>query len=183
MPAEGDAPSGAELVKRKVKLWVCMGGNFVGRPARDDLKLSNNNFTYDKASALAAVRHWPGRVMFVGREIGSVPSGLKVGAKLKGLPADHPLRAAYALWFGGEPRDRHVADQTAVLFAVRGLRDYWQAETNGRMDLQPDMTFTWRSQPEGRQGYLLKQRVNGEPNDRAIERVIEELMLQAPKPK
>ena len=36
-------------MKKKVKLWVCMGGNFVGRPAEDDLKLGNNNFTYDKA--------------------------------------------------------------------------------------------------------------------------------------
>lgn len=181
LPADGMTPSGMDLVKRKVKLWVCMGGNFVGRPAVDDLKLSNNNFTYDKASALYAVQNWPCQLMFVGREIGSVPSGLKAGARLKELPQDNPVRFGYARWFGGEPQDRHVADQTAVLFAVRGLRDYWQAETKGSMDLQPDMTFRWRYDRDGRQGYLLKRQVDGQPNDRAIERVIEDLMLQAPR--
>ncbi len=182
LPAQGAEPSGLDLVKRKVKLWVCMGGNFVGRPAADDLKLSNNNFTYDKESSLYAVRHWPGPVMFVGREIGSVPSGLKAGAKLKDLPEANPTRAAYALWFGGEPKDRHVADQTAVLFAVRGPGEYWNAETKGWMDLKPDMTFHWRSEPAARQGYLLKRQIEGKSGDRVIERTIEELMCHSPRP-
>jgi hypothetical protein len=43
------------------------------------------------------------------------------------------------------------------------------------------MTFRWRSEPNGRQGYLLKRREGGKSNDRAIESVIEELMLQAPR--
>jgi hypothetical protein len=158
-----------------------MGGNFVGHPAADDLKLGNNNFTYDKEAALYAVRHWPGRLTFVGREIGSVPSGLKVGAKLTDLPEPNPVRAAYALWFGGRPQDRHVADQTTVLYAVRGLRDYWDAQTRGYMDLQPDMTFRWRFDQDRQHSYLLKRTVKGQANDRAIEQVIEELMLQRPR--
>jgi hypothetical protein len=181
LPTEGAEPSGLDLIKRKVRLWVCMGGNFVGRPAVDDLKLGNNNFTTDKAASLYAIQNWPGDVMFVGREIGSVPSGLKVGARLRELPENNPVRVAYALWFGGEPKDRHVADQTAVLFAVRGLGDYWEAETRGWIDLQPGMTFRWRYNRDGRQGYLLKRLVAGRSNDRAIERVIEGLMLQPPR--
>ena len=180
LEAKGSGPSGLELVKRKVKTWVCMGGNFVGHPAVDDLKLGNNNFTYDKASSLYAVQNWPGRLVFVGREIGSVPSGLKAGARLKELPADNPIRAAYALWFGGEPKDRHVADQTAVLYAVRGLRDYWNAETQGHLDLKTDMTFRWRFDRDEQHEYLLKRQVDGAPNDRAIEQVIEGLMLRPP---
>jgi hypothetical protein len=183
LPARDGRPSGAELAKAKVRLWVCMGGNFVGRPARDDLKLGNNNFTYDKAAALYAVQNWPGEVMFVGREIGSVPSGLKAGARLKETPEGNPVRMAYQHWFGGEPKDRHLADPTTVLFAVRGLRDYWDAETRGSMDLQPDMTFRWRDDPDKPQGYLLKRNVDGRPNDRYIERVIEDLMLQPPRAK
>jgi hypothetical protein len=181
LPARGNESSGLDLVRRKVKQWVCMGGNFVGKPAVDDVKLSNNNFTYDKASALYACKHWPGPLMFVGREIGSVPSGLQVGARLKELPEDNPVRAAYALWFGGTPKDRHVADQTAVLYAVRGLRDYWHAETKGWLDLQADMTFRWQYDRDSEQAYLLKRTVDGQPNDRAIERVIEGLMMQAPR--
>jgi len=181
LPAQNEQPSGLELVQKKVKRWVCMGGNFIGRPARDDVKLSNNNFTFDKTASLYAIYHWPQPLTFVGREIGSVPSGLKAGAKLKTLPENNPIRYGYALWFGGEPQDRHVADQTTVLFAVRGAGDYWDVETKGRMKLEPDMTFVWQEAPDSTQEYLLKKKINGLPNDREIEAVIDELMLQAPK--
>lgn len=45
-----------------------------------------------------AVRHWPEPVplTFVGREIGSEPSGLKAGARLAGLPPTHIVRTAYS---------------------------------------------------------------------------------------
>jgi hypothetical protein len=155
----------------------------VGHPAEDDLKLGNNNFTYDKAASLYAVQNWPGEVMFVGREIGSVPSGLKAGVRLKETPESNPVRMAYQHYFGGVPKDRHVADPTAVLFAVRDLRDYWDAQKSGYMDLRPDMTFRWRDDRDKRQGYLLKRKVDGKPNDRQIEQVIEELMLQPPRKK
>lgn len=176
-PATASEPSGVELVKAKASHWVCMGGNFIGKPAHDDLKLTNNNFTGDKAGSLYAVQNWPVRLVFVGREIGSVPSGLKVGARLKELPAEHPVRVGYEAYFGGTTKDRHVADQTAVLYAVRGLRDYWDSEAKGFMDLQPDNTFTW-SYATDRHEYLLKRTVDGKPNDRVIEAVIEELMMR-----
>jgi len=176
LPAEGDLPAGADVVRRKVRLWACMGGNFVGKPAHDDVKLTNNNFTVEKAGAHFAVWNWPGPVMFVGREIGSVPSGLKAGARLKDLPEHHPVRLGYQLYFGGEPKDRHVADQTAVLFAVRGLRDYWDAESKGYMELRKDMTFDWRYDRDAGQGYLLKR----PGTDRRIEREIEDLMMRPP---
>lgn len=175
-PATGEQPDGLILVKQKVALWVCMGGNFIGKPAHDDLKLTNNNFTGDKAGSLYAVQNWPVRLVFVGREIGSVPSGLKAGARLKELPADHPVRVGYEAYFGGEAKNRHVADQTAVLFAVRGLRDYWDIEAKGFMDIQPDNTFTWNFATD-RHEYLLKRTVDGKPNDRVIEAVIEGLMM------
>ncbi len=183
LPAKGDLPSGMDLVKRKVRRWVCMGGNFIGRPATDDLKLSNNNFTYDKAGSLYAVQNWPGDLTFVGREIGSVPSGLKAGAVLRKLPAGNPIRRGYELWFGGEAKDRHVADPTTVLFAVRGARDYWDVESKGYMDLNPDMTFRWRDEPDKPHEYLLKRKVDDRPNDRYIEKTLEDLMLRPPGPR
>lgn len=177
LPATATQPSGMDLVKAKVKVWVCMGGNFVGTPAKDDLKLGNNNFTFDKDGAHFAVHNWPGRLVFVGREIGSVPSGLKAGAKLKDLPVEHPVRAGYALWFGKEPQDRHVADQTTVLYAVRGLQNHWTLEEPGTMDLKPDMTFHWKPDAKARQGYLLKK----PGQDRIVEGEISDLMTTLPK--
>lgn len=180
-PADDNGPSGLDLARTKVREWACMGGNFIGHPAHDDLKLSNNNFTSDKEGSLFAIRNWPVKLTFVGREIGSVPSGLKAGAKLNELPESSPVRMGYQFYFGGQARDRHVADQTTVLYAVRGLGDYWDIESKGFMDLQPDMTFQWRYEKD-RHAYLLKKKVGGKPNDHAIEQVIEELMMQPPKP-
>src|SRR5690606_3331595 len=47
LPAESGHLSGIELIKRKVQTWVCMGGNFTGYPAVDDLTLGNENFVRD----------------------------------------------------------------------------------------------------------------------------------------
>ena len=177
--AEGGRLSGRELARRKVKLWVCMGGNFIGSPAKDDLKLGNVNFTRDAKSALSAIRDWPGRIVFVGREVASVPSGVKIGSSLKTVPADHPVRIAYRAYFDGVEKDRHVADPASVLFAVRGYHDYWDEGPAGRLDLKADMTFEWLADPAGPQRYLLKKRTSdGKPNDRAIERALNELLTQ-----
>lgn len=180
-PATEDRPSGRDLAAKKVKLWVCMGGNFVGRPARDDLALGNNNFTVDAESSYAAVRNWPGEIVFVGREIGSVPSGLAVGARLKDLPEEHPVRFAYAAYFGGAPQDRHVADQTAVLYAVRGLSPYWGGEIRGTMDLARDMTFRFVESPTGRHRYIVKAPLDSAEDDAQVEEAIEALMTAPAK--
>jgi inosine-uridine nucleoside N-ribohydrolase len=181
LPADGTHPSGLDLVRAKVKTWVCMGGNFVGDPPRDDLRLGNVNFQRDTASAHYVVHHWPAPVVFVGREIGSVPSGLEIGDRLVETPPQNPVRAVYSHYFGGTVKKRHVADPTTVLYAVRGLRDYWDIQTKGWMDLHEDMTFDWKTDCEARQAYLLKKEIGGAPNDRMIESVLETLLVQSPR--
>jgi hypothetical protein len=181
LPAEGDRVSGLELIKKKVARWVCLGGNFVGQPPKDDLKLGNVNFQRDAESAHYAIANWPGEIVFVGREIGSVPSGLKLGKSLARTPQSNPVRRAYEHYFDGQLKDRHVADLTAVLYAVRGKRDYWDIESRGYMALQPDMTFEWRPDADRNQAYLLKKQRDGEPNDRYIEQVLDELLIRTPR--
>jgi inosine-uridine nucleoside N-ribohydrolase len=172
-------PQDVELVRTKVKFWACMGGNFIGKPAKDDLKLGNNNFTVDAKATYAAITQWPTPIVFCGREMCSVPSGLKVGAHLANTPADNPVRIAYEAYFNGKLQDRHVADLATVLYAVRGLANYWDAEQSGAMDLQKDMTFTWRYDLDRPQAYLLKKH----GNDREVEKVIDELLIQKPAAK
>jgi inosine-uridine nucleoside N-ribohydrolase len=168
-------PGGPELVRAKVRVWVCMGGNFIGRPARDDLALGNNNFTLDPGSTYEAITRWPTPIVFVGREVCSVPSGVVSGAGLRILPADHPVRLAYALYFGGEPRNRHVADIVTVVAAVRGLGSLWDAVGAGGMDLQRDMTFVWDEQRPAKQAYLLKR-----APDAQVEAELERLLVYRP---
>lgn len=171
------SPGGAELARAKVAKWVCMGGNFIGDPPKDDLSLGNVNFQRDAASAHHAIRHWPGEIVFAGREVCSVPSGLAIGSSLTKTPSDNPVRRAYEHYFGGAARDRHVADLAAVLVAVRGPADCWDLSGPGRMDLREDMTFSWIPGPAGRQRYLLKK----PDNDQHVESVLEEFLVAPAK--
>jgi inosine-uridine nucleoside N-ribohydrolase len=179
-PAEAGQMSGQELVKRKVQRWVCLGGNFIGDPPRDDLKLGNTNFFYDAAAAHEAILEWPKPLIFVGREVASVPSGLAIGEHLARTPPENPVRIAYEAYFNGQLKNRHVADLAAVLYAVRGLRDYWELSPSGSMMIERDATFTWQADPKRHQNYLLKRLENGKSNDRHVESVLNVLLLQAP---
>jgi inosine-uridine nucleoside N-ribohydrolase len=179
-PADSSQPAGIDLVRRKVRLWACMGGNFIGKPARDDLKLGNVNFQKDAPATLYAITHWPSRIVFVGREVASVPSGVKIGAHFNQLPADHPVRIAYEAYFKGHCKDRHVADPATVLFAVRGPTNLWTLHDTGHMELQSDMQFSWSETPGGDQAYVLKRTIDGKPNDRVVEKTIEDLVLTPP---
>jgi len=171
------SPGGTELARAKVAKWICMGGNFIGDPPMDDLALGNVNFQRDAASAHHAIHHWPGEIVFAGREVCSVPSGLAIGAALTNTPEDNPVRRAYEHYFGGTARDRHVADLATVLYAVRGLTDCWDLSDPGRMDLREDMTFVWIPDPAGRQRHLLKK----SGNDRQVEHVLETLLVAPAK--
>lgn len=179
-PAANGHASGMDLVKSKVLRWVCMGGNFIGHPPKDDLKLGNVNFTYDAKAAHFAIRNWPGELVFAGREVCSVPSGLAIGESLANTPKENPVRRAYELYFGGKAKDRHVADLATVLYAVRGLRDCWDIETKGWMDIKPDMTFEWRVDQDKQQSFLKKKLVDGKANDRHVEAVLDALLIQRP---
>lgn len=170
-------PGGADLVRSKVARWICMGGNFIGKPPRDDLKLGNVNFQRDATSAHFVIHHWPGEIVFAGREVCSVPSGLQIGESLATTLADNPMRRAYEHYFGGTAKNRHVADLATVLHAVRGLSDCWDISAPGRMDLREDMTFDWHFAADGRQRYLLKKPAN----DRHVESVLDELLIATPK--
>lgn len=85
------------------------------------------------------------------------------------------MRVAYDL-YGGGVKNRHVADLTAVLYAVRGLRDYWTISDPGRMEIAADVSFTWKPDPAGNQRYLRKR-----ASDRAIEAALDELLLAPPR--
>ena len=180
LPAEGAHASGLDIIKAKAKTWVCMGGNFIGSPPKDDLKLGNVNFQRDAASAIYAIQHWPVPLVFVGREIGSMPSGLQIGESLAKTPRENPVRMAYYYYFGAQKK-RHVADIVTVLYAVRGLRDYWDIQAKGWMDIHADVTFEWKLDADRNQAYLLKKKRNGVPNDRYIESVLDELLIQPPR--
>ena len=134
------------------------------------------NLIHDGPAAAYAVEHWPTRIVFSGWEIGQE---IMTGAELKGAPEGTPVRRAYELYNG--LKDRQSWDQTAVLYAVRGLggrlEDYWGLETNGYLHVNADGTNQWRSDPDKNHAYLMRKMA-----PEKIAQVIEELMMRQPAP-
>jgi len=157
---------GTELVKRKVRVWVCMGGKIPeGREA---------NLINDGPAAAYAIEHWPTPIVFSGWEIGQE---IMTGAGLRKAPEGTPVRQAYELYNG--LNDRQSWDQTAVLYAVRsldgGLADYWDVVTEGYLHVNNDGSNAWRTTPDKDHTYLVRKM-----DPKKIAAVIEELMLQQP---
>ena len=160
---------GVELVKKKIKMWVCMGGKFPeGREA---------NLINDGPAAAYAIQHWPTPIIFSGWEIGNE---IMTGAQLREAPQGTPVRRAYELY--NRLKNRQSWDQTAVLYAVRGLNggltDYWDVQSKGYLHVNDDGSNVWRGSPDKEHSYLVKKM----PPEK-IARVIEELMLRPPAKK
>ena len=176
---------GVELVRRKVKRWVCMGGRFPQSTGNGEFNLA----TYPEATAYV-LAHWPTPSVFSGFEIGAV---VKTGARLirEHPVAESPVSRAYLEYTGG--KDRESWDQTAALYAVRGLgpeaQPYFREVTRGHIRF--DLTATpragtstpspsrnaWVAEPDSEQAYLELAL----PPER-LAAVIEELMMQRPRP-
>lgn len=165
------ALSGKELVRKKVKVWICMGGNFPVDDASD-----NVNFTRDPEAAVYTLTQWPGRIVFAGREIGHT---IFVGDRLKETPTNNPVRRAYQLhrekakavhW------NHHTADPSAVLLAVRGILNYWTLSKCGYIDIKKNCSFVWKDLPGGNQQYIIQKM-----DRRKLGIILEDLMIMPPE--
>ena len=142
--------SGMELIQRKVREWVCMGGNFPKDTAAD-----NVNFTRDPIPAVYAIRNFPKRITFAGREIGH---NIFVGNDFHNMPDDNPVKRAYELHRGrwGDNWDHHTADPCTVLYAVFGLDELFEVQS-GTMTLNDDCSFDWDPTKPSNMAYLLQK--------------------------
>ena len=162
-PDETSDLSGKELVKKKVRTWVCMGGKFPGgREA---------NLVHDGKAAYEAIHEWPGTIVFSGWEIGQkIITGRKY-AKIKG---PHAAKRAYFLF--NKWKGRQSWDQTAVLYVGRGLDGgldaVWDLSPPGRMVIEKDGENGWESETGGPHRYLVEKMAPGR-----VAEMIEELML------
>ena len=165
---------GETLVRLKVRELTVMGGRYPSG--------SESNFNVDPEATRAVVNEWPTPTMFSGYELGD---DVLSGPALWETRDENPVRQAYHLW------DLHFArrftpefdpqagiwphssfDQTAVLYAVRGLRPYWDARTDGRNIVHADGSNSWQDSPDMEHSYLLEKA----PRD-SVAAVIERLMM------
>jgi inosine-uridine nucleoside N-ribohydrolase len=154
--------SGHELVLRKVRRLVCMGGQY---PSGREW-----NFHQDAAAAAYVVSHWPRPIIFIGFELGK---DIMTGAGLRSLPAKNPVRRSYELHnkLAGRPSWDQIAVYYAVITANDGQSAFWST-ISGRNTVQADGSNHWKA--DGTQTYLV-QRAESE----RIASQLEQLMLTA----
>lgn len=165
---------GTELVRRKVKQWVCMGSRY---PADLDPK-PWGNFKMDPESTVKAVAGWPGRITFTGG--GAFAELVATGARLKELPKNSPVRRVYELYFGGEAKNRHSADLISVLVAARGTGAPWKLVRGGHNFIFPDGRHEWRASPDNPRHEYISALAEG-VSPQAVTAELETLMLHQPK--
>lgn len=160
--------SGKELIKKKVKLLVSMGGWF---PSGKEFNISE-----DAMSSKYALEHWPTPVIF---------SGFEIGKNIKtGLPLIHdkniknsPVKDVFSISIPLAPEDsagRMSWDETAVLVAVKGYSPYFSLHT-GKILVKDDGSNSWAQGNLGQ--YYLIQKLD----PRKVADLINHLIIEPPK--
>ena len=155
-PGDSFSPlPGAELVARKVKRLVTMGGEYP--------KGREWNFYQDVPAAAAVLQHWPTEIIFCGFESGKA---VLTGRVYAAEPAANPFRRSYELYNG--LTDRPSWDQLTVLYAIKGARK----KADGLADLftvvrginvlDADGSNSWQYDQDGRHFYVRNGRSAGQ---------------------
>jgi inosine-uridine nucleoside N-ribohydrolase len=141
--------SGLDLVKKKVKLLVSMGGKF---PSGYEF-----NVMKDAPASQNVYKNWPTKVIF---------SGFEIGEKIKvGLPLIHndaikndPVKDVFRISIPQAKEDslgRKSWDETAVLVAIKGYSK-WYTLHKGRITVADDGKNGWDDSGAG-QAYLVEK--------------------------
>jgi inosine-uridine nucleoside N-ribohydrolase len=164
---EWSSMSGKQLVAKKVRQLVAMGGQFP--------KGKEFNLKMDTDAAMAVIETWPTAILFSGVEIGEkvlTGSALMKDSTL----ANSPVRETYQYYLQKDKKpSRPSWDQTAVLVAVRGLSGYFEA-IPGQCKMFSDGHNEWADTPKGAHRYLTFKMAPAK-----IQVVIEDLMRHPPK--
>lgn len=173
-PDEISDLSGKELVEKKVKEFVIMGGQFPS----GEWEWNFNGGMPGVTKNVIGMIETP--ITFLGYELGVK---IKTGEVLNRIDTAHPLYLGYfhfsknAQWmkdnFKGKILDNSSYDQTAVLYAVHnGVGNYWNRVSDGKCEPDDEGGNVWVEEKETNHSYLvLKQ----DPEEMAV--LIEALML------
>ena len=173
--------NGSELVRQKVKHYVCMGGRF---PKDTDPGVFGN-WKPDPAATVDVVEHWPTPTLFSGG--GPQLANLyQTGGTLPMQTEEtNIVRQAYAWFFAragwAKGPTHHSADLLAVLIAVRGLGDHFTQECQGHNQIFADGTHEWKPSPDRRadqeQCYVLPK----EDDIKVVTSQLNQLMTTSPQ--
>lgn len=165
--------NGKELVKRKVKHLVCMGGRY---PLEQDIG-KWGNFKPDPFAIRTVAAEWPTRIIFTGG--GDCADNIPTGkVTFNYLPDSNPISRAYSIFLKSWNRKwHHSADLIAVYIAVRGYQDFFELNTEGYNHIFENGTMVWRLQPnDSRHEYVSSFKEGINPKD--VARVFDQLLAK-----
>ena len=144
------------------------GGRWPNSPKQE----GEYNFRMDGAAAHKVISDWPGKIMFTG-----LGKDVMTGARLVAQGSKvNPIPAFYQNFFKGHKvSERSSWDLIAVLYAVRGLSEYFTMDTKGKSVSQKDGTNQWIPGPASNHAYLEYKMPQSE-----LAAVIETLLLTPP---
>ena len=159
--------SGKDLIIKKVKKLVTMGGYF------PDGGRSFNIFM-DSSASEYLFRNWPCEIIFTGDAIGEkIRTGFRlINSDIKNSPVKDTYRIGMPL--SGDVSGRMSWDQTAVLIGVYGTEGFFDT-VRGKITVYPDGSNIWENDPEGKH-YYVKQKM---PVDE-MTKFIEDRMMHQP---
>jgi inosine-uridine nucleoside N-ribohydrolase len=168
---------GLELVRLKVCELVSMGGRL-----EQDNEEPEFNWNGDAHAmiARAVFQEWPTPITVTDGNLGK---DVMTGERLRALPETNVVRAVYETWFDGIQRFEHWYrgdwqrsswDQTAVLYAVRGLGQEFGVSADGCVQIELSGSSRWHPSPNRQHRYLKKM-----VSDEQLAEVIEDLMVAA----
>jgi len=173
-PDDISALSGSELVEKKVKHLVCMGGRYPY--SQDPGKWGN--FKPDPHAVLDVAKHWPTLIRFTGG--GDFANLIEAGRPLFAFKAkSNPVSRAYSIFLESWNREwHHSADLIAVYIAVRGYEDFFELNTKGYNHIFEDGTLMWRLQPDNpRHQYIDNLKEGIDPG--AVAKIFDGLMTRS----
>ena len=159
--------NGKELVAAKVKELVSMGGVWPNTQGQSDY-----NFKMDRPAANKVIEKWPGEIMFTG--LGEdVMTGSRLVAE---ADMDNPVSAFYKNFFKEiKVTERPSWDLIAVLYAVRGLSNYFISVSDGHCIANQDSDNKWVPGRHKNHSYLVYKMPQVK-----LANVIENLLLTPP---
>lgn len=149
---------GKDLIRKKVKHLVCMGGRY---PYQQNTG-KWGNFKPDPKSIQHVAMDWPTRIIFTtgGAFAQAIPTGsiLFQDDNKEG----NPISEAYHLYLDGRDRTyHHSADLIAVYVAVKGPEPYFDLKAGGYFHIFDDGTHIWRLQPNDPRHFIVGQFKDG----------------------
>lgn len=163
--------NGVDLIRQKVAMLVVMGGCFPSKatPGFEPIEvIAEYNIACDITSAKDVSEKWPSPIVYSGFEIGyRINTGIPL---LEAADESNPVRYAYEVYSG---TSRHSWDQTAVLFAVRGLMDYWDLSSFGHIEVTDEGITRFKPSNDKKHSYLIEKK---HPDE--MRQIIDKLMLQ-----